>query len=176
MPEVRIIQATKESSAVKLPVAAYCRVSSNSEDQRHSSAQVREYINRITKNQSCELAGIYADQGISGIRANKRPEFQRLIEDCRQGRIKRILTKSISCFAQNTQECLEYIRELKMLGVSVYFEKEVLDTDSVTGEMLISVIGSLAQEESISMPSSIQLWATRLYSSINTTERIPTDG
>ena len=103
MPKVRVIQATKGSLANRLPVAAYCRVSSNSEDQRHSFvAQVREYTARIAENDKWELAGIYADKGITGTNARKRPEFQRLIEDCRQGKVKRILTKSISRFARNT--------------------------------------------------------------------------
>ena len=157
MPKVRVIQATKGTLANKLPVAAYCRVSSNSEDQRHSFvAQVREYTARIAENDKWELAGIYADKGITGTSAQKRPEFQRLIEDCRQGKVKRILTKSISRFARNTQECLEYVRELKMLGVSVYFEKEGLDTADIAGELLISVFGSLAQEESSSIGSNMR--------------------
>ena len=86
MPEIRVIQATKGPLADKLPVAAYCRVSSNSEDQRHSFvAQVREYTARITENPKWALAGIYSDKGITGTSARKRPEFQRLMEDCRQG-------------------------------------------------------------------------------------------
>lgn len=157
MPKVRVIQATKGTLADKLPVAAYCRVSSNSEDQRHSFvAQVKEYTARIAENDKWELAGIYADKGITGTSAQKRPEFQRLIEDCRQGKVKRILTKSISRFARNTQECLEYVRELKMLGVSVYFEKEGLDTADIAGELLISVFGSLAQEESTSIGGNMR--------------------
>lgn len=158
MPKVRVIQATKGTLADKLPVAAYCRVSSNSEDQRHSFvAQVKEYTARIAENDKWELAGIYADKGITGTSARKRPEFQRLIEDCRQGKVKRILTKSISRFARNTQECLEYVRELKILGVSVYFEKEGLDTADIAGELLISVFGSLAQEESTSIGCNMRL-------------------
>ncbi len=157
MPKVRVIQATKGTLADKLPVAAYCRVSSNSEDQRHSFvAQVKEYTARIAENDRWELAGIYADKGITGTSALKRPEFLRLIEDCRQGKVKRILTKSISRFARNTQECLEYVRELKMLGVSVYFEKEGLDTADIAGELLISVFGSLAQEESTSIGGNMR--------------------
>lgn len=157
MPKVRVIQATKGTLADKLPVAAYCRVSSNSEDQRHSFvAQVKEYTARIAENDKWELAGIYADKGITGTSAQKRPEFQRLIEDCRQGKVKRILTKSISRFARNTQECLEYVRELKILGVSVYFEKEGLDTADIAGELLISVFGSLAQEESASIGGNMR--------------------
>ena len=158
MPKVRVIQATKGTLADRLPVAAYCRVSSNSEDQHHSFvAQVKEYTTRIAENDKWELAGIYADKGISGTSAAKRPEFQRLIEDCRQGKVKRILTKSISRFARNTQECLEYVRELKMLGVTVYFEKEGLDTADIAGELLISVFGSLAQEESTSIGGNMRV-------------------
>ena len=114
MPKIRVIQATKGALADKMPVAAYCRVSSDSEDQRNSfAAQVKEYTRQIESNEQWALAGIYADKGISGTSAHKRPEFLRLIEDCKQGKVKRILTKSISRFARNTVECLEYVRELK---------------------------------------------------------------
>ena len=158
MSKVQVIQASKGASAERVPVAAYCRVSSKSEDQGHSfAAQVREYTAQIESNPKWTLAGIYADEGISGISARKRPEFQRLIEDCRQGKVKRILTKSISRFARNTQECLEYVRELKLLGVSVCFEKEGLDTRDMAGELLVSVFGSLAQEESISISKNVRM-------------------
>lgn len=164
MPEIRVIQATKGPLADKLPVAAYCRVSSNSEDQHHSFvAQVREYTARITENPKWALAGIYADKGITGTSARKRPEFQRLMEDCRQGKVKRILTKSIARFARNTQECLEYVRELKALGVSVWFEKEGLDTGDITGELLVLIFGAMAQEESTSIGSNMrQSYAYRM--------------
>lgn len=158
MSKVQVIQASKGASTERVPVAAYCRVSSKSEDQGHSfAAQVREYTAQIESNPKWMLAGIYADEGISGISARKRPEFQRLIEDCRQGKVKRILTKSISRFARNTQECLEYVRELKLLGVSVCFEKEGLDTRDMAGELLVSVFGSLAQEESISISKNVRM-------------------
>lgn len=157
MPQVRTIQATKGLLAEKLPVAAYCRVSSDSEDQRNSFvAQVKEYTARIESNAQWTLAGIYADKGITGTSAKKRPEFLRLIEDCRSGKVKRILTKSISRFARNTMECLEYVRELKMLGVSVYFEKENMDTAELSGELLVSIFGSIAQEESASISSNMR--------------------
>ena len=164
MPEIRVIQTTKRPLADKLPVAAYCRVSSNSEDQRHSFvAQVREYTARITENPKWALAGIYADKGITGTSARKRPEFQRLMEDCRQGKVKRILTKSIARFARNTQECLEYVRELKALGVSVWFEKEGLDTGDITGELLVLIFGAMAQEESTSIGGNMrQSYAYRM--------------
>lgn len=157
MPQIRTIQATKGLLADKLPVAAYCRVSSDSEDQRNSFvAQVKEYTARIESNEEWTLAGIYADKGITGTSAKKRPEFLRLMEDCRNGKVKRILTKSISRFARNTMECLEYVRELKMLGVTVYFEKEGMDTGQLSGELLVSIFGSIAQEESASISSNMR--------------------
>ncbi len=157
MPKIRVIQATKGALADKMPVAAYCRVSSDSEDQRNSfAAQVKEYTRQIESNEQWALAGIYADKGISGTSAHKRPEFLRLIEDCKQGKVKRILTKSISRFARNTVECLEYVRELKALGVSIYFEKEGLDTGGLSGELMLAIFGSIAQEESTSISGNMR--------------------
>ncbi len=157
MPKIKVIQATKGALADKMPVAAYCRVSSDSEDQRNSfAAQVKEYTRQIESNEQWALAGIYADKGISGTSARKRSEFLRLMEDCRQGKVKRILTKSISRFARNTVECLEYVRELKALGVSVYFEKEGLDTGGLSGELMLTIFGSIAQEESTSISSNMR--------------------
>ena len=157
MPKIKVIQATKGALTDKLPVAAYCRVSSDSEDQRNSfAAQVKEYTRQIESNEQWALAGIYADKGISGTSARKRSEFLRLMEDCRQGKVKRILTKSISRFARNTVECLEYVRELKALGVSVYFEKEGLDTGGLSGELMLTIFGSIAQEESTSISSNMR--------------------
>lgn len=156
MPDVIVINARTKRQTDKLPVAAYCRVSSNSDDQRNSFAsQVKEYTTQINVNDEWALAGIYADEGISGTSAKKRPEFNRLMDDCRQGKVKRVLVKSISRFARNTLECLEYIRELKMLGVSVYFEKENLDIATLSSEMLIAMLGSMAQEESTSISQNM---------------------
>ena len=107
-----------QPEAVVLRVAAYCRVSTDSEDQLNSFAAQQSYYNDyIRKHDNWQLAEIYADEGITGTSAAKRDDFQRMLSDCRKGRIDKILVKSISRFARNTKECLEYIRELKDLGM-----------------------------------------------------------
>ncbi|WP_330590776.1 recombinase family protein, partial [Lacrimispora defluvii] len=123
-----MIQARKPEIA-KLRVAAYARVSSDSEDQQNSYiAQVDYYTRHIAAQESWELADIYADEGISGLVASKRDEFNRMIQDCRDGKIDRVLVKSISRFARNTKEYIQYVRELLRLGISIHFEKENIDT------------------------------------------------
>lgn len=113
-----------QPEAVVLRVAAYCRVSTDSEDQLNSFAAQQSYYNDyIRKHDHWQLADIYADEGITGTSAAKRDDFQRMLADCRKGRIDKVLVKSISRFARNTKECLEYIRELKELGISVFFEE-----------------------------------------------------
>ena len=124
MPQVKIIQPIAEQ-AKKLRVAAYARVSSDSTDQLNSFAtQVDYYTNYIQSNDEWEFAGLYADEALSGTTANKRSDFQRLLADCRAGKIDRILVKSISRFARNTIDCIQTVRELKQLGIAVEFEKE----------------------------------------------------
>ena len=122
----------------KLKVAAYCRVSTDSEEQATSyDAQVEHYTEFIRKNPEWEFAGIYADDGISGTNTKKREEFNRMIEDTMAGKIDMIITKSISRFARNTLDCLQTVRELKQLGVAVEFEKEDIDTGNIhTGSPL----------------------------------------
>ena len=128
-PRVITIPAANQEAARKLRVAAYARVSSNSEDQKHSFAAQNAYYSKlITDNPDWELADIYADQGITGTSIDKRDDFLRMMEDCRKGRIDRILVKSSSRFARNTKESLEAVRELAALGVSVYFEEQNIDT------------------------------------------------
>jgi site-specific DNA recombinase len=108
----------------KKKVAAYCRVSTDNEEQLTSyEAQVNYYTNYITNNPEYELAGIYADEGITGTNTKKREQFNKMIEDCIAGKIDMIITKSISRFARNTLDCLNYVRKLKELGVGVYFEE-----------------------------------------------------
>lgn len=104
-----------------------------------------------------ELVDIYADEGITGTRVDKREEFQRMMKDCRKGKIDRILTKSISRFARNTIDCLRSMRELKELGISIYFEKEGIDTAEISSEMIFAMMGSLAQEESVSISNNMRL-------------------
>lgn len=156
MREVIVISPNAVPLYDKIRTAAYCRVSSDSNEQLASfSAQVSEYTTRIRKNPDWVMADIYADEGITGISASKRPEFQRMMADCRKKKIDRILTKSISRFARNVRECIEYVRELQSLGVSVEFEKEGIDTAFLSGEMMIAVFGSLAQEEFQSISSNM---------------------
>ena len=120
VPRLITIEPTKKTDEVKLRVAAYTRVSTSSDDQLNSfAAQNQYYTTRISENQNWEIVDIYADEGISGTAIRKRTEFQRMIADCRKGKIDRILVKSISRFARNTAECLMTLRELKLLGVSV---------------------------------------------------------
>ncbi len=144
----------------RIPVAAYARVSTNHLEQEDSlERQTAHYTEKITGNPDWKFAGIYADPGITGTRADKRPEFQRLINDCRSGKVKRVLVKSISRFARNTVDALNYIRELKELGIGIFFENEQIDTLS-TGGVLITVLAAIAEQESRNMSTNIK-WAFR---------------
>ena len=151
------IEATKQSETVRLRVAAYARVSSSSEDQLNSfAAQNRYYTDLITNNSAWQLVDIYADEGITGTSICKRDDFQRMINDCQRGKIDRILVKSLSRFARNTSDCLTTIRTLKALGVTVFFEKEGIDTANMTGEMLTAIYAAFAQSESESISSNMR--------------------
>lgn len=142
----------------KLKVAAYCRVSTDSDEQASSyEVQVEHYTQFIQKNPEWELAGIFADDGISGCNTKKRSEFNRMIEDCMAGKIDMIITKSISRFARNTLDCLKYIRELKEKNIPVFFEKENINTMDSKGEVLLTIMASLAQQESQSLSQNIKL-------------------
>ena len=137
----------KQSAQKKLRVAAYCRVSTDSEEQETSyEAQVTHYTEYIQKNPEWELAGIFADDGISGTNTKKRDEFNRMIDECMAGNIDMVITKSISRFARNTLDCLQYIRQLKDKNIPVYFEKEAINTLDAKGEVLITIMASLAQQ------------------------------
>jgi len=147
-PKVTFIQARKQDTA-KLRVAAYARVSSDSDDQQNSYiAQVDYYTKHIAAQEGWELADLYADEGISGLVASKRDDFNRMIQDCRDGKIDRIIVKSISRFARNTKEYIQYVRELLRLGVSIHFEKENIDTGKMTSEQIATIYGAFAQMES----------------------------
>lgn len=153
------IEATKKPEDVKLRVAAYARVSSDSEDQENSlAAQTRYYTSQITEKPQWEMVDIYADDGISGTSMEKRADFLRLMKDCRRGLIDKILVKSISRFARNTTECLESVRELQAMGISVYFEKENIDTGRISSEMMLTIFASFAQQESESISGNMT-WA-----------------
>ena len=156
MPEVRVIPPVAER-AHKLRVAAYARVSSDSADQLNSfAAQVEYYTNYIQSKDEWEFAGLYADEAVTGTSAEKRSDFQRLIQDCRAGKIDRILVKSISRFARNTLDCIQTVRELKMLGVAIEFEKEHIDTSKMGSELILSMLSAAAQEESLSISKNLK--------------------
>lgn len=151
------IEATGKPKNVKLRVAAYARVSSASDDQLNSfAAQNQYYTSLISSKENWSMVDIYADEGITGTSAEKREDFQRLLADCRRGLIDRVLVKSISRFARNTKECLEAIRELKSLGVGVRFEKENIDTATMSGEMMTALFASFAQAESESISGNMR--------------------
>ena len=141
-------------------VAAYARVSMESERLQHSlSAQVSYYSELIQSNPEWEYAGVYADNGLTGTKTN-RDEFQRLLTDCEAGKIDIILTKSISRFARNTVDLLETVRHLKELGIEVRFEKERINSLSGDGEVMLTLLASFAQEEIISLSNNVK-WGTR---------------
>ena len=156
-PRIITIPATGQEHTRPLRVAAYARVSSDSNDQLHSyAAQTAYFAKLINDNPNWTFADIYADKGITGTSIEKREDFLRMMEDCRNGRIDRILVKSTSRFARNTKESLEAVRELKSLGVSVYFEEQNIDTAQATGEALTAVFSALAQKESESISERLR--------------------
>ena len=157
MPQMFI--ETVDVDQGKLKVAAYARVSTEKEEQEDSfERQVEHYKQLIASKPEWKYVDIYADPGISGTRAEKRPDFLRMIEDCRAGKIQKILVKSISRFARNTVDALNYIRELKDLGISVYFESENIDTLTPGGEVLLTILAAMAEQESRTISSNIR-WA-----------------
>ena len=165
MGNVMIIPAKKQigntvdkTEKPKLRVAAYCRVSTDSDEQATSyEAQIEHYTEYISKNPDWVMAGIFADDGISGTNTKKRDEFNRMIEECMSGNIDMIITKSISRFARNTLDCLKYIRQLKDKNIPVYFEKEAINTMDSKGEVLLTIMASLAQQESQSLSQNVKL-------------------
>lgn len=154
----QIGNTARQDKKPKLRVAAYCRVSTDSDEQATSyEAQVEHYTEYIQKNPDWEFAGIYADDGISGTNTKRRDEFNRMIDDCKSGKIDMIITKSISRFARNTLDCLKYIRQLKDMNIPVLFEKESINTMDAKGEVLITIMASLAQQESQSLSQNVKL-------------------
>ena len=140
----------------RLRVAAYCRVSTDEDEQINSyKAQIEYYTEKINKNPEWQMAGIFADEGISGTQAKKRPEFLKMIRQCRQGKIDLILTKSFSRFARNTLDSVDYIRELRALGIGVVSEKENMNTLNEDSEMLITILSCFAQAESESISKNV---------------------
>lgn len=158
IPATRKTRRADSETASKIKVAAYCRVSTDSDEQATSyDAQVEHYTSYIKKNPEWEFAGIYADDGITGTNTKKRDDFNRMIDDCMAGKIDMVVTKSISRFARNTLDCLKYIRQLKDKGVPVYFEKESINTMDAKGEVLLTIMASLAQQESQSMSQNVRM-------------------
>ncbi|HGA0476174.1 TPA: recombinase family protein [Streptococcus agalactiae] len=155
MKQIKTIQAQKVTAIKRLKVAAYTRVSHTSLLQSLSN-QVSHYSQLIQANPEWDYVGVYSDSAISGRSQAYRRDFQQLLEDCRKGKIDLILTKSISRFGQNTVELLETVRELKRLGISVRFEKEKIDTLTAEGELLLTLLASMAQEESQSISQNIR--------------------
>jgi len=154
---VIVIEAARKPEDQKLRVAAYCRVSSDSSDQLNSfTAQLNYYTALISSKEAWTLVDLYADEGRSGTSAEKRPDFQRLLSDCRRGRVDKILVKSISRFARNTRDCLETVRELKSIGVGVCFEEQNIDTSRMSGELLTSLFAAIAQKESESISANMR--------------------
>lgn len=160
-PHVIMIPASGPVRTRKLRVAAYARVSSNSEDQLHSfAAQNAYYTELITGNPEWEFVDVYADEGITGTSAEKRDDFQRLLKDCRRGRIDKVLTKSTARFARNTSESLIAVRELRDLGIGVCFEEQGIDTAQMSGELLTAIFSMIAQKESEAISENIR-WSIR---------------
>lgn len=161
MPKVTVIPPTVQRDSDKHRVAVYCRVSTTSACQHNSYlVQMTYYQNKFQNSGREILTKIYADEGISATGSQNREDFQRMMHDCRIGQIDRIYTKSVSRFARNIKECLQYVRELKTLGISVFFEKELIDTANMSDELLLTIMGGLAQEESISLSQNLK-WSIR---------------
>lgn len=156
-PRVIKIEAAEKPRNAHLRVAAYTRVSSDSDDQLNSfAAQNRYYAELISGKAEWRMVDIYADEGITGTSAAKREDFQRMMADCRRGLIDQILVKSISRFARNTKDCLEAVRELKELGVNVRFEREGIDTANVSSELITAIYVAFAQKESESISGNMR--------------------
>jgi len=161
MKKITKIESNKTNSFIKpkLRVAAYCRVSTDSDEQLVSlQAQKTHYETYIKANPEWEYVGLYYDEGISGTKKEKRSELLRMILDCENKKIDLIITKSISRFARNTTDCLEMVRKLVDIGVFIYFEKENINTQSMESELMLSILSGLAESESISI-SENNKWA-----------------
>ena len=159
---VRVIPATRKPEELhrdhdgKMRVAAYCRVSTDSEEQLNSyEAQKTYYTQKIQDSPDWEMAGIYADEGISGTSLKKRTQFNKMITACKRGHIDLIITKSLSRFARNTVDCLDTVRLLKANGIGVYFEKENINTLTESSEFLITLFSGFAQAESESLSKNV---------------------
>lgn len=157
MATVTVISPVTGKPVEHKRVAAYCRVSTNSADQQNSyNTQVRYYTRYIKSRTEWTLVDIFADEGLSGTSSEKRENFQRMITMCELKQIDLVVTKSVSRFARNVKETLEYVRKLKLLGIGVVFEKEGINTLSVGDEMLLNTFAAIAQEESVSISQNVR--------------------
>ena len=144
-----------------LNVAAYCRVSTDSEEQLDSyKAQMEYYTDAIAKNPKWRFVGIYADEGITGLQAKKRDQFLKMIRDCERGKIDLILTKSVARFARNTVDSLKYVRKLREKGIGVYFEEQSLNSLKADSEVFIGIHSVFAQSESETISANVK-WGIR---------------
>lgn len=145
----------------KIRVAAYCRVSTDSTEQLVSlEAQKQHYIKVIRENPKWSYAGIYYDEGVTGTKKDKRPALLRMINDCESGKIDLIVTKSISRFARNTTDCLELVRKLAEMDVFIFFERENINTQDMEGELMLTILSSLAEDESVSISQNVK-WSVQ---------------
>ena len=145
----------------KIRVAAYARVSTRSDEQLLSlETQKEHYDNFISANPEWEYAGLYYDEGISGTKVEKRDGLLALLKDCDDGKIDRVITKSISRFSRNTTDCLEMVRSLTKLNIYLYFEKENIDTEHMSSELMLSILSSIAESESRSI-SQNSTWSIK---------------
>lgn len=161
IPATKSVMESAELKSRKMRVAAYCRVSTDSEEQLNSyETQKTYYTQLIADNPNWDDAGIYADEGISGTDMKKRDSFNRMIAACKRRRIDMILTKSLSRFARNTVDCLDTIRMLKARNIGVLFEKENINTLTESSEFLITLFSSFAQAESESLSKNVS-WGIR---------------
>ena len=156
--EVKVIKSTKnKKDEERLRVAAYCRVSSDAKDQLNSFfAQVKYYNDYIREHEDMVLVDIYADEGITGTEIQKRDDFKRMLKDAKNGKIDRILVKSVTRFARNSLECIETVRMLKSNGVSVFFENDNIDTECMNSEMILYIKSAFAQGEAMSASKRMQ--------------------
>ena len=157
-PRSRVGGRKQDEEKPKLRVAAYCRVSTDSDEQATSyEAQIEHYTAHINSHPDWALAGIFADDGITGTSTKKREEFNRMIDECMAGNVDMVITKSISRFARNTLDCLKYIRQLKDKNIPVFFEKENINSMDSKGEVMLTIMASLAQQESQSLSQNVKL-------------------
>lgn len=176
---VTVLEPKRSSSVVQKKITgrrrlpAYCRVSTDSEEQLVSYAnQKKVYTEMIASRKDWCFAGLFADEGKSGTRADKRPEFNKMINDCLAGKIDYIITKSVSRFARNTVDCLDYVRMLKSKGIGVYFEEQQIDTLKTDSELYLVIYAGFAQSESESISKNINLERSQEVRGRNTSVHI----